>query len=493
MQFDLIVIGSGIAGLCTALAAAPRRVAVLTRHELAGDGASRWAQGGIAAALGAGDSAAAHARDTVIAGNHLNDAAAVQALTAAAADAVRWLVAQGVAFDSDEHGFRLGREAAHSQSRIVHAHGDATGAVVMRALGAAARAAGHITIFEQHRATRLLCRDGRVHGVAAQGPQGPVAFTANATVLASGGIGALYRYTTNPDTADASGLALALQAGAAVSDLEFVQFHPTALRTRDGRSGQLPLLTEALRGAGATLVNGAGRRFLCAVAREAELAPRDVVARAVWQELERGESVYLDATRAVGEDFPQRFPTVFAACAAEGIDPRRQPMPVVPAQHYHMGGVRVDATAASSLPGLYAVGEAACSGVHGANRLASNSLLEGLVFGRALGARLAQLPRAAVPAAGRLAVDEIPAVAGEVGSALAGAVRDLLWRHAGLVRDAAGLATAQRELQVLVQTAVNPAERDRVRVAAEIVAAATRRGASIGAHYRCDAVQVRAG
>ncbi|WP_257387289.1 FAD-binding protein, partial [Tahibacter caeni] len=253
----------------------------------------------------------------------------------------------------------------------------------------------------------------------------------------------------------------------------------------------LPLLTEALRGAGAMLVNGAGRRFMPAVARDAELAPRDVVARAVWAELERGETVWLDATRAVGPAFPQRFPTVFASCRIEGIDPRTQPIPVVPAQHYHMGGVRVDAAGRTTVPGLHAVGEVACSGVHGANRLASNSLLEGLVFGRALGRRLAQQP--ALPAT-RF---DLPALAapvdGTVGAVLDAAVRDLLWRHAGLVRDAQGLHQAQLALQALQHEAATHGERRRVAVARHIVAAALQRRDSVGAHYRRDAAQALTG
>jgi L-aspartate oxidase len=490
MHFDVIVIGSGIAGLSTALAAAPKRVALITRGELARDGASRWAQGGIAAALAPGDSAAAHARDTLAAGNGLNDAAAVTALTRGAADAIDWLAACGVGFDRSGTGYSLGREAAHSQARIVHANGDATGAVVMQALARAVRDAGHVHSFEHHGANALLRDGARVAGVAAHGPNGTRALSADAVVLATGGIGALYRHTTNPDTANAAGLALALEAGAALSDMEFVQFHPTALRTRDERGGQLPLLTEALRGAGAVLVNSAGRRFMAAIAREAELAPRDVVARAVWAELERGQRVWLDATRAVSADFPQRFPTVFASCMAEGIDPRREPIPVVPAQHYHMGGVRVDAQARTSLDGLYAVGEVACSGVHGANRLASNSLLEGLVFGRALGQRLAAQPRGREAS---LLIDAEHHDSAGVAPAFDAAIRDLLWRHVGLVRDAPGLQHAQHALQSLRASARTRAERLRLAVAEQITAAALHRRDSIGAHFRRDTAQMRAG
>lgn len=493
MHFDLIVIGSGIAGLATALAAAPKRVAVITRGELASDGASRWAQGGIAAALAADDSAAAHAADTLAAGNGLNDAAAVDALARGAADAIDWLAACGAVFDRDGNGYALGREAAHSRARIVHANGDATGAAVMQVLAAGVRGAAHLQVFEHHAAASLRRCGDRIAGVTAFGPQGRIELDADAVVLATGGIGALYRYTTNPDSADATGIALALEAGAAVADMEFVQFHPTALRTRDGRSGQLPLLTEALRGAGAVLVNDAGKRFLRGIAREAELAPRDVVARGVWAELERGEHVWLDASRAIGADFPQRFPTVFASCAAQGIDPRREAIPVVPAQHYHMGGVRVDALARASVAGLHAVGEVACSGVHGANRLASNSLLEGLVFGRALGRQLAAAPLARESRATTTDIVPVDADHARVDAAFDQRLRDLLWRQVGLVRDARGLQQALGDLALLARGAQSQAERRRIRVAECIAAAALQRTDSIGAHHRRDSRQVLTG
>jgi len=489
-QFDIVVIGSGIAGLTTALAAAPKRVALITRGALALDGSSRWAQGGIAAAIGDDDTPQLHAHDTLVAGQYLNDRSAVDRLTSVAPQTVRWLAAIGAQFDTRENArrekrFVLGREAAHSRSRIVHAGGDASGAEIMRALAQAAGEAAHITVFEHTQASDLLTAHKRIVGVAVRDARGSSAIAASTVVLATGGIGALYRYTTNPSTADGSGIALALRAGAVLSDMEFVQFHPTALAPLSGYSGQLPLLTEALRGAGAILLNDSGRRFLLAHSPAAELAPRDVVARAVWSELERGGQVFLDARKAVGATFPQRFPTVFAACRARGIDPREQPIPVVPAEHYLMGGIRVDAHAASSVPGLYAVGECACSGVHGANRLASNSLLEGLVFGRELGVHLA---RGNVPTASHVAEFTARNIEPPK-AAIAREIGDLLWRNAGLMRDATGMFSAREQLAALLHDcAEDSQDADRIRVAQHIVDAALARRNSIGAHYRRDAV-----
>jgi L-aspartate oxidase len=348
------------------------------------------AQGGIAAALAEGDTAQAHAHDTCVAGSFHNDSAIVDLLTASAADAVQWLQDIGVAFDRNPDGrLQLGREGGHDRPRIVHAGGDATGANVMAALVAAARAAGHITRRAGVDVDGLLLRDGRVCGVGLRGADGSHSVVqGRAVVLATGGLGGLFAQTSNPADADGSGLALALAAGAALRDLEFVQFHPTALALPGLHS--LPLVTEALRGAGASLRDSQGRALMAGVHPQGDLAPRDIVARRVWLACQDGD-VLLDAT-VVGADFPKKFPTVFHACMDHGIDPRVQPIPVTPAAHFHMGGIAVDADGQSSLPGLYAVGEVACNGVHGANRLASNSLLEGVVFGRRLGVRLRTIP-----------------------------------------------------------------------------------------------------
>lgn len=483
MRAEVLIVGSGIAALSAALAAAPRRVLILTPGRLGLDGASHWAQGGIAAAIGAGDSPQAHAQDTLAAGAGHNDAGRVQALTAAAPELIDWLAALGARFDRDAAGsFSLGREAAHSAQRIVHAQGDATGAEVMRALAAAVRRAPHVEVLEGCEARTLLRSESTVAGVLAEDRAGRrYALTAGAVVLATGGIGQLYRYTTNPAHADGSGLAMALEAGAELRDLEFVQFHPTALAVRGLDPAPLPLLTEALRGAGAVLLDHTGRRFMLGTAG-AELAPRDVVARAVYRQLRQGP-VWLDARDAVGAAFPQRFPAVFALAQAHGIDPRSELLPVAPAVHYHMGGIVTDAQGRTTVEGLYAVGECACTGVHGANRLASNSLLEGLAFGRAAGRALAEQANAA-PSAWRAprSMTE-PADA----AALTLRLRHLMWDCVGIERTAKGLAEARGRLQdsSFLQP-VGSRIGGRLRVAEAIAAAAEARVPSLGAHCRTD-------
>lgn len=485
MRAEVLVVGSGIAALSVALAAAPRRVLVLTPGRLALDGSSHWAQGGIAAAIGTGDSTAAHAADTLAAGAGWNDLEQVQALAEAAPDTIRWLLELGAHFDLDAQGRpRLGREAAHGAARIVHAQGDATGAELMRALAAAVRRSAHIEVLEGFEARALAAAGSRVGGVLAEGPGGRrFLFAAGAVVLATGGIGQIYRHTTNPGQADGRGLGMALALGAHCRDLEFVQFHPTALAVQDPGGGPgLPLLTEALRGAGATLIDSEGRRFMAGVAG-AELAPRDVVARAVYRQLQRGPA-FLDARTAVGDDFPQRFPSVFALAMARGLDPRRQPLPVAPAVHYHMGGIAVDAEGRSSLAGLYAVGEVACTGVHGANRLASNSLLEGLVFGRRCGRALRDITPGS---GGALRAGHVPPEAADPARGLP-ALRELMWRHAGIERDAAGLAAGLATLEPLLRAeTAGTRQWLRLLAARAILQAASARRHSLGAHFLLEA------
>lgn len=382
MTSDILIIGAGVAGLYTALKLAPRPVTVVTARPLGKGGATPWAQGGLAAALGPEDSANLHFADTMQAGAGLVDPEAASVLADGGRAAVEDLMRFGVAFDQDADGnLLLGREAAHCRNRIVHATGDQAGAAIMEALISAANVADHITILERIVVEDLLVDDnGAVGGALVYEVDAGerAVFDAHETVLATGGLGGLYAVTTNPVPAQGHGLAFAARAGAIIRDPEFVQFHPTAL---DIGVDPAPLATEALRGAGARLVRSDGSPFMVEHHKEEDLAPRDIVARAVEHEIAEHGGAFLDAREAIGDAFPDAFPTVFAACARADIDPRSALMPVAPAAHYHMGGVETNLAGATSVEGLWAVGEVASTGVHGANRLASNSLLEAVVFG----------------------------------------------------------------------------------------------------------------
>ena len=486
---DVLVVGAGAAGLTAALGCAAgspaRRVVVLTKtgaSAAGAGGASVWAQGGVASAVGDDDAPALHAADTLAAGAGLNDGAIVDLLTGEGPRRIRSLLALGARFDREPGGrLALGREAAHSRRRILHAHGDATGAEVVRTLVAAVRREAAIRVVDEAFALDLVLVGGAVGGVAAlHGDGRRVLYRAPAVVLATGGLGQVFLYTTNPLETTADGLAMAARAGARLVDLEFVQFHPTALAPTAaaeaagaaGAAGAgrapLPLLTEALRGEGAVLIDDLGVRFMTAVHPDRELAPRDVVARAIWARSSAGRRIYLDARRAVGERFPERFPTVFALCRQHGLDPRVEPIPVVPAAHYHMGGVAVDAGGRTSLPGLWACGEVAATGAHGANRLASNSLLEALVFGARVAEDVAAAGAPGVLDAwwdaagqgvqGSEGLPRVPAAsaghAGQAGdggdlAALTARVQRLMWERVGVERSGAGLASAAAELAVL--------------------------------------------
>ncbi len=382
METSVLVIGAGIAGLYTALKLAPLRVTVITARPLGRGGSSVWAQGGMAAAIGEDDHPDFHLADTINAGAGLVDETAARLLVDGGDEAVLDLVRLGVPFDRDEAGqIRVGREAAHGCARIVHATGDKAGAAIMDALINATRAAPHITVRERVIVEDLLTDDdGRVCGVLAYVVESEerVHLQAVHTVFATGGLGGLYGVTTNPVRAQGHGLAFAFRAGAVVRDPEFVQFHPTALNVGVDPA---PLATEAIRGDGAVLVDERGERFMPALHPDAELAPRDVVARGVEAALKAGNGAFIDARDAIGARFPDLYPTVFASCMANEIDPRLDLIPIAPAAHYHMGGIMTDLEGRSTVPGLWAVGEVASTGVHGANRLASNSLLEAIVFG----------------------------------------------------------------------------------------------------------------
>jgi L-aspartate oxidase len=400
-------------------------------------------------------------------------------------------MALGARFDRTPHGLALGQEAAHSRARIVHAQGDATGAEMVRTLRQAVRQAPWVTVVEETAAEALMVQDEQVLGVVAQAArQGRQIYAAGAVVLATGGVGQLFRHTTNPPEATADGLAMAARAGARLADLEFVQFHPTALATG---SDPLPLLTEALRGAGAVLVNSAGQRFMVDAHPAAELAPRDVVAREIWRQMQAGHTVFLDGRAAIGAYFPTRFPTVFAHCQQHGLDPRRDLLPVVPAAHYHMGGVAVDLRGRTSLAGLWACGEVACTGVHGANRLASNSLLEALVFGERVGTDIQQElqhrpPRSRIQPGAEGTLSPGTALSREAEHALRPEIRALMWEHVGLVRTATGLRTALQALRAL-ETRYRPpsGEVNNLLTVAQLMAvAALQRSESRGAHCRAD-------
>ncbi|TMD99957.1 MAG: L-aspartate oxidase [Chloroflexi bacterium] len=445
---DLVVIGSGIAGLVAALAAAPRaRVTVVTKGAL-DDGCSRWAQGGIAAAVASDDAPDLHYADTIAAGRGLCDEAAVRVLVEEGPRRVRDLVDWGVSFDTQDGDLLLGREAAHTRSRILHARGDATGLEIESTLIARLRSTG-ARLLERHLATRLLTDGaGRCLGVeVCDGDTGAVRrLLAGAVVLASGGAGRLWRHTTNPPPATGDGVALAFDAGAECASMEFVQFHPTALAL-DGAPRFL--ISEAVRGEGARVVNARGERFLLDADPRGELAPRDTVSQAIWHELQRSAEscVYLDCS-PLADRAAVRFPTIHRTCMGFGIDMSRDLVPIAPAAHYLIGGVRTDLAGATSIEGLYACGEVASSGVHGANRLASNSLLESVVFARrAAEAALRLRAEAPPPLASAVVEAPLPAAARpddpRERARLDERLREAMWEGAGLVRDAASLAAAR--------------------------------------------------
>jgi L-aspartate oxidase len=494
----VVVVGSGVAGLTTALTACQRLPAarvVLVTKSLMEAGSTRWAQGGIAAALGKQDSPADHLADTLTAGAGLCDADAVRTLVTEGPAAVRDLIALGARFDTGPDGeLALGREGGHLRRRIAHAGGDATGAEISRALLAAIKKAGNCEVIEHALVLDLLLSSsGHAAGltlhVMGEGQQDGVgAVRARAVVLATGGLGQVYAATTNPDVSTGDGLALALRAGAEAADLEFVQFHPTVLWLGPGAAGRQPLISEAVRGEGAVLVTATGRRFMAGRHPLADLAPRDVVAKEITRVMaaEGTDHVYLDGRHLGADVWERRFPTIGESCRRNGVDPVTDLIPVVPAAHYASGGVRTDGWGRTSVPGLYACGEVACTGVHGANRLASNSLLEGLVFAARIGADLAAgLPQVAGPT-------EDSRAAGLLDPGIRSRVQEIMSQRAGVLRSGEGLRAATADLAELSGAAAREPGTDAWEVtnlhtvASALVAAATARRETRGSHWRED-------
>jgi len=444
---DVVIVGAGLAGLFTALKLAPMPVTVVAAAPLGQGASTGWAQGGVAAAVGATDAPELHAADTVAAGAGTVDAAVARFVAAEGPARIADLCSQGVPFDRETDGeFALSQEAAHSRRRVVHVSGDRTGAAILDALIARVRSTPSIRVLEGYEADELIVAGGRVEGVrlvraGALGKEVYEYVPACAVVLATGGVGALYAVTTNPMYARGESIAMAARAGAVIGDPEFVQFHPTAI---DVGLDPAPLATEALRGEGAILVNRLGERFMAAIDPRAELAPRDVVARAVFTEIAAGRGAFLDCREALGERFPAAFPTVYALCRKAGIDPVHDLIPVAPAAHYHMGGIATDARGRTSIPGLWAVGEVASTGLHGANRLASNSLLEAVVFAARAATDIADLGRGSrhVPRTDLQRVDSLVADHTETRAPAVTRLRRTMSEEVGVVRNAAGLKRA---------------------------------------------------
>jgi L-aspartate oxidase len=481
---DVVIVGGGLAGLYCALKLSPRPVTIVTAAPIGEGASSAWAQGGIAAAVTQEDTPEAHARDTVAAGAGLVDEGVALAMAREAPARVAELLAYGVPFDKDLEGHLLvSREAAHSARRIVSVKGDMAGRAIMAALVAAVRKTPSIRLLEGFWAEDLVSGGGGVSGIRARAVDSSrlATIAGRAVVLATGGVGHLYVVTTNPREAQGQGLALAARAGAVLADTEFVQFHPTAIAIGHDPA---PLATEALRGEGAILVNRAGERFMQRLHPAAELAPRDVVARGVFAEIMAGRGAFLDARQAVGRAFAERFPTVHASCMEAGTDPARDPIPIAPAAHYHMGGIAVDARGRSSLDGLWAAGEVASTGAHGANRLASNSLLEAVVFASRIAEDVEALPPRQAPT--RPDLIEIAARPVPASPARETELRLLMSVHVGVIRNEAGLAHALHEMLRIERESASPALRNMAIAALVIAAAAWRRRESRGAHYRSD-------
>ncbi len=495
--YDYIIIGSGIAGLYTALLAQQHgRVLIVTKGGLE-EANTRYAQGGIAAAIGADDSAELHTQDTLVAGAGLCDPAAVDLLTHEAPDRITDLIRFGVPFDTNHGEVALTREAAHSVNRILHAGGDATGEHIELTLGGLARMR-NIVILEHAQVTRLLVEGGAARGIEALDTRSLTRheYEGRHIILATGGGGRLFRHTTNPEVATGDGVALGFRAGAAVADMEFFQFHPTGLRLPGVAAF---LISEAVRGEGGILLNVQGERFMSRYHADAELAPRDVVARAVFDQmrLTQTDHVLLDVTHKPANVIPARFPQIYKFCLEHGLDITQEAIPVAPAAHYMMGGVKTNLWGETTVRNLYACGECSCTGVHGANRLASNSLMEVLVFGKRIIARTLEPAQKAVASDILAPNDEVcrltsPSPERSVNDPTLLSLQDLLWSEVGIVRSGESLQRAAGTLAGWAASALVPGDRPAIELANMVLVgrimaeAALRRRESRGAHYRTD-------
>ncbi|WP_306118711.1 MULTISPECIES: L-aspartate oxidase [unclassified Roseitalea] len=487
MTAPILIIGGGLAGLFCALKLAPRPVTILAAAPIGRGASSAWAQAGIAAAVAPGDTVESHIADTIAAGDGIVDEAVIALMASEATDRVHDLLEFGVPFDRDLGGhLAVSREAAHSHSRVVRVRGDMAGRAIMQALVHAVGEATHIRVLEGHVAEDLIVEEGRVRGVVMRGKAGagaPEPLRAAHVIMATGGTGHLYQVTTNPTEARGGGIGMAARAGARMADMEFVQFHPTAI---DVGRDPAPLATEALRGHGATLVNRAGERFMARLHPDAELAPRDEVARGIFAEVQAGRGAFLDCRSAV-PDFESEFPTVHGYCRQAGIDPATDLIPVVPAAHYFMGGIWTDIDGRTSLPGFSACGECTATGAHGANRLASNSLLEAVVFAARIAERLkVEVGEVAPPDWGEGSIAD-PDARTESDHDAMGRLRAVMSAHLGVVRDGRGMRAALRAIRALEADNVDDARFANVLVTARLIAiCALNRTESRGGHYRTD-------